>query len=446
MGSNRRAASLISLTLGLVGLLPVLGGSGCAGASKAQPTWSLDVLSMLDGADHTFYRPKLMWRKALPYIVTDLKTSRQAESTFFATIPDPDRRWVPSGYRVFNMLSNGAYRFDKLPPPYKMQIKSLHTSRSGRHLVFANYQDQVVLLSSAGKKIWAESGNCRPIVLEELNRVLCYHDDDAEPTIAFTAWPIAKKAGGYQPGPGGERYPISGDILSLQVSESERWLGLGLTDQRLHLIGEDPIEKKLVLKREIKLPGEVASLSLGDSAASISDTPLSIALLLSHKEPEPLLWVGLREVDGTLKSGQLQLDHVAQSVEVSPSGDWVVAYSNTKFGQYLFGYSIVDVKGKLKLALKWKRGHPKSSDYSHNLQKVPGGVMVGYEQIENNNRTSVSMAVSFSGELLWSIPLEHNEGAYLYVQDFAPGARVLFTATDDGKFSAFKMMPSKKRD
>jgi outer membrane protein assembly factor BamB len=355
------------------------------------------------------YPFRKLWSLKLPGLVTDLSVSSRAEGTLIATIPDSDRPFSQRGFLLEKFNSRGSKVFSQKAG---MQIKSLSLSDDGLLGVTVNYRDQVVAFNASGAKLWEQKGNCRPVVLTHVKKVICYNDDDSEPRNAFTVWNWKGKEL--------FRFPIEGDVLALSISPDEKTWALGLTGGRLLALNA---EGEVLWQEE--LPGEIAALAVSTDALQTG----SITALINRGNGHPYLWAKR----GELKT-ELSLKNFAQALEVSHDGSTIFTYSNTRMGQWVMGYRFDKA-----ISETWRRGDLLASDYGHALKRIPGGVLVGYEQISESTRQSYAVAFSNAGELMWKIPLQHDEGAYLYVQDFAEGNGILVSATDDGRLSAYQI-------
>jgi hypothetical protein len=124
-----------------------------------------------------------LWKKQMPGLITDLTTSGDGKNVLVATAPN--REAVPGGsgrYELILMRDDGKTAWRR---PLNSPVKAQAISRDGSLIVISTYDDQIVGIDSKGATRWSVDGMCRPHVLEKSGKVICYHDDDAEPGIAF---------------------------------------------------------------------------------------------------------------------------------------------------------------------------------------------------------------------------------------------------------------------
>jgi hypothetical protein len=67
----------------------------------------------------------------------------------------------------------------------RFPVKELDLSKDGSLSVVGTFGNEILGLNAKGKTLWSVEATCKPIILNESKRVLCYHDDDAEPSVAF---------------------------------------------------------------------------------------------------------------------------------------------------------------------------------------------------------------------------------------------------------------------
>ena len=120
------------------------------------------------------------------------------------------------------------------------QIKSQTLSDDGSLAVIATYDDQIRGYNRSGKQLWDAEAFCKPIVLSSLKKVLCFHDDDAEPELGFEVfdWQGKKLSD----------FPIQNDALVLKVAPDEKHFIMALTHGHVLVFDSHfkPIAKKTV--------------------------------------------------------------------------------------------------------------------------------------------------------------------------------------------------------
>ena len=261
---------------------------------------------------------------------------------------------------------------------------------------------------------------CRPIVLSTRRIILCYHDDDATPGLAFEVLDWSGKRGISR--------SVSGDVLALKVSQDERSIAVGAT--RGQVFGFDS-DFQPVLKK--KLSGEVVDLSIS------SGTSPRIVVLSSRPAQGQRLtvldWTGA-VIAETRPTQQLE------QVEMAPDGESFFAYGNGPRGQALmfFGTPAITTppdKAPVPFQAKWTQRNPRHADFSSPLLTGEKRVIVGIESLPAGSRETRIQSFDFEGKPLWTVPIGTEEGAYLFSHSWNEEGSFLVVGSDDSSLTAF---------
>jgi hypothetical protein len=359
---------------------------------------------------------KSLWSKKMPGFITDLSVAKNSDTLLVATIPDYDREKGAKQFAVSMMNQEGKILWTN---PLKYQVKSQDLAADGSLAVITTHNNEVIGLDPKGKSLWSAEGTCKPFILSRARKILCYHDDDAEPQIAFDIfeWDGKKSFA----------YPIKSDLLTLKISPDDLHVAMGLTRGQVILVGSD---FKQVWSRKVK--GEIA-----DIAVSAGDD-LQVAVL--YNEPKKGQRIALFDKEGKQKAEGEATVHVSQ-IEMSPAGDQILGYGNGPKGQNLALFGLEGPSDKPELKQKWYRGDARYADYATQMVVSQELAIIGFEDILDSGRHSHLMAFDFDGRVKWNIPLETEEGAYLYAQGYAPKSAFLAIGSDDATLSAFQITP-----
>ncbi len=370
---------------------------------------------------------KKVWSQRLPGFVTDLAVSADAESVFFATIPDFDRNDGQRDFRVSRVNRSGKVLWSKKT---EAQVKAVSISDDGKVAVFADYNDELTALGPSGKQLWKVHGPCRPLVMGPLKKVVCYHDDDAEPKTAYELLELGtgKRAGSF---------PISGDILALKLSSDARGLVMALHDANA---------AKGKQNRIVVMGGVMGGAQLGQlGEAYVGGVIVDVAVSSGASPNVAVLWnSGEREQKVTLLRGaapkmEMTASEVSttlgrgEQIEISSNGEQAFVYGNSVEGQWLRAFS------GTPLRLEWStQMSPKQAEYSSGITVTDKAVVAGVESIGELSRTSSYRAFqSTTGTPLWQTAVTREPGSYLYTQAWAPRRGLLVVGTDDAWLSAY---------
>jgi outer membrane protein assembly factor BamB len=260
---------------------------------------------------------------------------------------------------------------------------------------------------------------CRPVVLEKNRQILCHHDDDSLPGVAFTVLSLNGKVK--------QRFQIPQDLLVLKISADESRIALGMVKGRIWIL--DPTFKKIADRR---VDGEIVDLSLA-----------------SGPQPAGAEWSALVNVNGLGQqliamnpSGKLRwqqtLEAPHQQIELSEDGSLTAIYGNGPKGQ-LVSLLGTPAFGEGRLTLLWSYRAPRYADYNQRIDFSGEDIVLGFEEVTERTRHSHVVALQRSGQLNWDIPIQSEEGAYLYARGMTSKSGLLVLGTDDGRLTAYEV-------
>ncbi len=350
-----------------------------------------------------------LWTKKLPGPITDLNLSKNGNAILIATIPDADAdasdkssnrymltRFDGQGKQVWNL-------------PLKSQIKSQAISDDGDLIVAVNYSNEVTALDKNGKSLWTVEGSCKPIILSQVSKVICHHDDDTRPEVAFEVYDFKGKRL--------HSFPVTQDVLALKVSSDEKSIALGLTGGRVVLLSDQ--FKKL---KDVKVKGEILDLAV--------TWDRKIAVL--HNSIRDGQRITLIDSNGKVKGNVTPSAHVEQ-LEISPSEALrVYAYGNSPKGQHVLMFEGDDLKPR------WQKSEGRYADYSSSILATEHMLFVGFEDVEPDTRHSHLVAFDSEGKMRANVLLETEEGAYLYSYSFSPAQAIMAVGTDDSTLTVYQ--------
>lgn len=189
--------------------LTLFGISAC-GSAKRAPTPTERPLTMFQLADSPDVHK--VWSRHLDGYISDLNLSKQGNALLVATLPDFDH---PGGSHKNLIHYYDAGGHERWRSVMATQVKSQAISSNGSLVLAATHEDQILAYDgkSKGKHLWTIDATCTPFIIESRHEIVCYHDDDAGPDVAFDVldWKGNKKSS----------YAIKNDILTMKVAEDE---------------------------------------------------------------------------------------------------------------------------------------------------------------------------------------------------------------------------------
>jgi hypothetical protein len=349
------------------------------------------------------------WSRKTGGPVVDLDVSADGGTVLASTIPDFES---PGGLRkhaIHGYSADGKVNFSKVA---SAPVKAQALSSDGSLAFVSAYDDSLAAYSRKGKRLWRVDAICRPVPLNRLKRVLCFHDDDAEPEVAFEVldWKTGRRLAAY---------PIESDVLGLELSPDERGLGLSLAGGWIHLF--DP---KLRLAWKKRLPGEIVDFSISEGASP------RVAAVTS----DGTIW--LLGPDGAIEASGRPATHVEQ-VAILPDASAIVASGNGKQGQVVLS---VRRTGD-RLAEAWSQGDPLASQYNAPLIGGSRLTTVRFEGSGGKASDTRILAFDSEGVVRWSAKLGFGEGMSLYARSSARprgGTGLLVLSTEDGRLEALR--------
>jgi hypothetical protein len=374
-----------------------------------------------------------LWTRKSPGLLTDLNISRDGSTVLVATVPDRDSVEIGANRsRNFAAIFSSAGKsLAQIEMP--AQIKSQTISADGSLSIIATYDDAIRGYDRSGKKVWEHEGICKPIALSSLKKILCFHDDDSDPELAFEVldW-SGNKVGAY---------PVKLDSLMIKVSQNEKYFVVGLNHGKILLF--DSIFK-LVWQKSVD--GELTDLAISSSE---SGQPTIAALYnvkktkRKHKKPSKSPQMG--EISSEQKvalfnNGKspvlLPIHSRLDELDLSADGKALFGYGNDADGQVIVRIS-EDKESKDVLA--WKRGDPKPAEYSSQLLSSQDWVWIGFEDMNSTSRHSHVLGFDNDGGVKTNITVPSEEGSYLYAYSYADRAHILAVGSDDGRLSLFEV-------
>jgi hypothetical protein len=407
-----------SLSFSALLLQAILNSWGCSTLGTSLPD-SHDL--PFEGSDSPKLRPKLLWKQEIEGKLTDLSVAQESGGILITQVLDAQG---PGSTRL-SLRDRSGKTLWTLPLDSPVRAQSI--SQQGDWIVVGTYEDELIRIDSkTGKKIWTvnDSGMCRPYILEKSQRILCYHDDDSVPGIAFS---VFDAKGVIQ-----HRFKVPQDLLLLKVAPDESQIVLGLVRGKIWIL--NPQFKKIA---ERDVGGELVDLAVStktDSTLSSEEHAHWSALVNIHGVGQKLI---SSSASGKTRWEQL-LDSPHQQVELSQDGTSASVYANGPQGQWvsLWGFSAGP-----KNSLLWSYRSPRYADYNQRIDFSGGDLVLGFEEVTEKTRHSHVIALQASGKLDWDIPLLSEDGAYLYARGASPRSRLVVVGTDDGILSAYELQP-----
>lgn len=366
---------------------------------------------------------KKLWTQRVQGAMTDLSVARGGSAIVVATTPDPDVVLPSNRPLLYRFNAKGKVSWQK---EIKTRARSIAISQDGSMVIAVTYNEEMNAFASSGKHLWKAQAMCQPNILSKSKKILCYHDDDAEPQIAFDIYDWKGKKT--------FSFPITKDILALKVSRDERNIALALTQGEVLLVGPD---FKTVWDKKVE--GEILDLAV----SSGEDPRVAVVYDQDLKSPEKGQRLAVFDANGVLR-GQAEIEKHLEKIDIAPLGGAVILYGNNPTGQKLAFYALpekfpVSSDDEIKLEQTWHRGDPRPADFSSQLVVTSRFIVLGYEDNSSGVRHSHLLGFEHNGKLKWNLPLVTEEGAYLYAHGLTEDGGLLVAGTDDGFLSAFKV-------
>lgn len=383
----------------------------------------------------------------MPGWITDISVSRNGLS-LVATVPNPDGE--PPMPQLLMLSASGKRLWQQ---ELKSRVRSLALSETGELAYVSAYNETVTAYSAQGRELWSVNEMCRPIPLGSTRRMLCFFDDDSRPNFAFQIFDA-----------NGQKlytHPVSRDVLTLKTSRDGRWITYALAGGIVVLMDQ---EFKTHWRRELGAEVVGLDVSSGDqpSVVALSNPSRALAASVASRSApstQNAASRGQQIVILGLKNEALQkvaLDAHAEQIAVHASGQTVVVYGNNPQGQQVTLFA-PGTDGKT-FERKWQLHDKRYADFSSTLFVSADQVIVGFEDIVvpeapkagktatqpmpgagSAQRLSHLFGFGLDGKARWDLPIQTDEGAYLYVQAFSAEERRLVVATDEGALTAYRL-------
>jgi hypothetical protein len=369
-----------------------------------------------------------VWSAQLDGYITDLAVAKKSDAVWVGTAPnrdaDPGQK-VSSKYqlRYFGKGGTKHWSLDTIGP-----IKAIDLDSMGERAVITTHDESMMALNDSGEILWQVEADCRPIVLDSIHKIVCYHDDDADPHVAFDvySWEGKKQIS----------YPIAGDILGLKISPSQKYLALSLTRGRIILFRTH--EFRTVWQRNVE--GEIADFSLSEGA----DT---VAVVSSGKRPDEVdasQTLTLFDHAGNLISTQGMPGH-AEQFDIAPDGRALFFYGNSEHGQS-FGSIALNLKKPDSLpspapkSKDWDYSNLRYADYSSRLLVTEDRFLMSFEDEDEGSRHSHILGFNYGGQLAFNLPMTTQEGIYQFGVSHPENAPMqIVVATDDSLLAVYRL-------
>jgi len=413
--------------LGLISfwVLAAMVGLGCAAGSKTSSKTSMDTSVDTTASEK---RPAV-WTQKVDGAISGLSFSKNGKAILVASSPDHDIEGSSDHYLLSRWDDQGRRLWQQ---KVKAPIKDQDLSEEGELAVVVNYEHEILALDAKGALLWQAEGTCQPHVLQKIKKILCYHDDDAEPQVAYDLYDW-----------GGRRlfsYSIEDDILALKVSEGfaseqaasqfKQNLVFALTGGQIVLMqlqeglvkgGEARSEFQQVLWKKT-IEGEIVDLGVSQGSSP------RVAVL--YKDAQQLERVAVFDSQAR-PVGVFSPSFRAQQLEIDAGGDFTYYYGNSSLGQFL---GSAPANGSQE---RWRQGTEYFTEYSYSIFLTPQMVWMGLEQ--PGERQSHLLGFNSDGRLLKDFKVVRGEAAYLYTQKAASeDAGTIVVGSDDGQLSLFK--------
>jgi hypothetical protein len=437
-----KSSSLISLVIALSLMM-----AGCASHHKNTTNASADFseeddlkdsvqnethLVNLPVSEHPVTARKL-WTRKSPGLLTDLNISRDGSTVLVATIPDRDSVEIGANHsrNYAAIFSSAGKTLAQIEMP--AQIKSQTISADGSLSIIATYDDAIRGYNRAGEKVWEHEGICKPIALTSLKKILCFHDDDSDPELAFEVldWTGHKV----------DSYSVKLDSLMIKVSQNEKYFVVGLNHGKVLLFDSTfkPVWQKSV-------DGELTDLAISSSDTGQPTVAALYNVKKTKKKHKKATKAQMSEISTEQKialfppSGKgptlLPIHSRLDELDLSADGKSLFGYGNDADGQVIVRIS---EDKSAKDTLVWKRGDPKPAEYSSQLLSSQEWVWIGFEDMNSTSRHSHVLGFDSVGGVKTNIIVPSEEGSYLYAYSYADRAHILAVGSDDGRLSLFEV-------
>ena len=320
------------------------------------------------------------------------------------------------------------------------RIRDLSLSSDGRLTAIATHAGEIIELDDQGKKLWSFAKTCAPIVLNPQSKVakqgdpspmggqvLCYHNDDPEPQIAFD---VIGNEGQHL-----LSYPIPGDILALRPGGNMHLWALGLTAGIVQIVGAS-----WVAEDRFALSEEILDVALGDQIDTQGRTVL--AVLSTEIQPKgskelspPRVFLNTYRTHPAKLLQRLELPFRATELQITPNGQTFYYAANGPLRQMLGGGPTMGN------GAHWQITGAPASAYSVPIQRVEDRIYWATEDITSRTRLSRIRSYRPDGLMQSEFTLPRSIEATTYqfrVFERSLGTDSIVAITDDGLIHVFE--------
>jgi hypothetical protein len=380
--------------------------------------------------------PRPTWKTRLNGYPTDIALDSSGNELAAATIPSTDRPGGSRKNQIFWLGPQGQVRWRIQP---SAPTRSLSMARDGSLLLVNSYDDEILAYTPQGKRLWSAQADCQPFALSSSHLIVCYHDDDADPSAAFDVFDWnGRKLFTRQ---------ITSDIVAFKISADEQRVAVGLVKGQVLLFGGSDFH----LLAQAQVGGEIIDLA---PAGSDSQLENQVAVLFresgssSGRRQALMAWVSGASVKSGVANGvatsSVSLGASVDQVAISAHGSFAYFYGNSEVGQFLAALGLPLAKGAPPPG--WSIRIPSGSRYDQQILAASslgidegGGVVTAFDHDEGNRRVARVVGYDHMGRLLWTIPVDTEEQAYLYGLTFGEIGKKLAVAvsSDDGRLAVY---------
>jgi hypothetical protein len=368
----------------------------------------------------------------MPGAIVGVKLSQNGEQILVVTLPDHDIPGSLNQYLMSKLTSRGHRVWRK---KLKYPLKDFAISQKGDLIVASNYEDQLIGMDAQGREIWTQQGLCRPEILEESHTILCYHDDDAEPQIAFDVFDWSGKKL--------TSFPIINDVVSFKLAQNRKNIALGLVGGQLLVLGPD-----FKTLWSSKVGGEIIDLALSNEPTLSTGWPVTpsaspsvlgqpvhrrfqvVALIQAENKTQRIQFFDSQ--GGVL--GQVTPSFQVGQIEAPVEGDVAYGYGSSGEGQWLGAFV---VEGAKEL---WRQGESARSRYSEEMRLAAGRIWIGVERSTPLPLTRESRILAFDphGQKVIDLLMEKDPTAYLLTHQVSEANRLAVVGTDDAWLNGYR--------
>lgn len=366
------------------------------------------------------------WERNLAANLSNLSVSEDGSKYLVSTSANKGR---PKGFeaRVQVISNTGSLSWAQW---VKQPVRGQSLSSKGDLASFSTYEDKVYLFNSKGKKVWERQHLGFPNILDQIQNVLIFNDDDSDPDVAFTNYDFSGKL-------------VSQARINIGREPVDMNYNLNPKDQSvsvaLALSGRDKeLEKWVVYNEKSKL---ISKGTLSGEPASIAIYQNSKLFILYSDSIDPTVQ---RVASISIQDGKIlwevELDRhyeVLRLVEGDAEDkSFLFLYGNQTRGQALLG---LDLKDGTDL---FKYSYNSASTYSSpvyaikNKNNYPGFSAVLVDKANAENAPPVGtltlIGIKRDGTSLFEIPVYAPDGIYSYTVNFSNNPEVLMGVGEPG--------------